>query len=131
MDSPNLKAANELYQAINCNDIGCYLKLFDPQIVRIEFQGSPSEGIYRGLAELEANFKRGRDTWAEGSCSPEQFITSKDKLVVLVHVNVRLKDKSEWIDARIADGLKFRDGRIIEFRSFLEKEEALNWAGLN
>ena len=131
MDSPNLKVANELYQAINRNEIEAALKLFDPQIVRIEFEGFPSSGTYRGLAELKAHLIKGRDTWAEGSCSPEKFITNKDKLVVLLHVNVRLKDKAEWIDARIADGLTFRDGRIIEFRSFIKNEEALKWAGVD
>jgi len=124
IESANQKTAGELYHAINGNDVESALKLFDPQVVRIEFE----DGTYNGLAELEAHIIQGRNTWAEGSCSPEEFISNKDKLVVLVHVHVRQKDKTEWIDARVADGLRFRNGRIIEFRSFMKKEDALNWA---
>ena len=131
MDSSNIKVASEFYQALNCNDTEAALKLLDPEIVRIEFEGSPSGGTYRGLAELKAHLIQGRDTWAEGSCKPEDFITNNDKIVVWVHVKVRQKGKTEWIDAHIADGFAFRDGKIIEFRSFFKKEEALKWAGVD
>ena len=57
---------------------------------------------------MEAQLSQGRSTWAEGGCEPEQFIVAGDKIVVLLHVRVRLKNKSEWIDARIADGFTFR-----------------------
>jgi hypothetical protein len=116
------------YQALNQNDLEAALKLFDPHVVRREFEGSPSGGIFRGLSELKANFTQGRSTWAEGSCSPEEFISCRDKLVVIAHVRVRLKDKTEWIDGHVADGFAFKDGKISEFHSFLKKEEALAWA---
>lgn len=116
------------YQALNQNDVEAVLKLFDAQVVRREFEGTPSGAIVRGLSELKAHFIRGRSTWAEGSCSPEQFIPCGDKLVVIAHVHVRLKDKTEWIDGHVADGFAFKDGKIIEFHSFLKKEEALEWA---
>ena len=47
-----------------------------------------------------------------------------------VHVRVRLKEATDWLEGRIADGFAFRNGRIVEFRSFLERAEALKWAGI-
>ena len=41
--------------------------------------------------------------WAEGSCEPGRFIVAGDKIIVFVHVRVRLKDNEEWIEARLAD----------------------------
>ncbi|WP_408098006.1 nuclear transport factor 2 family protein [Peredibacter sp. HCB2-198] len=123
-----IETLKELYAAINRYDIPAILNLFDPQIVRIEFEGSPSGGTYRGLGEIKEHFAQARGTWAEGSCEPEKFVIAGDKIIVFVHVSVRLKDKREWIDGRVADVFTFQNDKVIEMRSFFENEEALNWA---
>jgi len=51
-------------------------------------------------------------------------------VVVYLHVRVRLKGATEWIDARFADGFVFRDGRIVEYRTFGARADAMRWAGL-
>lgn len=123
-----IETLKELYAAINRNDIPAVLNLFDPQIVRIEFEGSPMGGTYRGLDEIKAHFIQARNTWAEGSCMPEKFEVVADKTIVSVHVRVRQNDKTEWIDGRVTDGFAFRNGKVTEMRSFFENEEALKWA---
>jgi len=119
----------QLYAAINRNDIPAALKFFSPQIERVEPEGFPSSGTYRGLEEMGAHFKSARDTWAEGRCDPEKFMSVGDKMIAYVHVRVRLKNQSEWIDAQVADGFRFQDHKIIEWRSFVEEKVALDWAG--
>lgn len=116
---------NEIYAALNRNDLSAYLSFFDPKIVRFESFG----GRFHGLEELKANFSLGRDTWAEGSCQPENLITVGNKVVVFVHVKVRLKNKDEWIDGQVTDVFTFEGSKVIEFYSFLNRNEALNWAG--
>jgi len=103
---------------------------FDPQIVRIEPKGFPTAGTYRGIAEVREHVTKGRGTWAEGTCEPERFLVNGDKVVVYLHVRVRLKDSTDWIDARFADGFVFRDGKITEYLSFAQRAEALDWAGI-
>lgn len=120
----------QFYAAINRNDIQALTPYFDPQIVRIEFEGFPTAGTYRGIAEVQAHVAKGRGTWAEGTCEPEKFLTHGDKVVVYVHVRVRLKDSTDWIDARFADGFVFHAGKITQFISFGERQESLTWAGI-
>lgn len=43
---------------------------------------------------------------------------------------LRLKDKQDWIDARFADGFIFRGGKVLQMRTFAERQQALDWAGL-
>lgn len=124
------KVLTEVYAAINRNDIPALLKTFAPEIEAIQFEGSPSAGIYRGMAEVEANFSRARDTWAEGACNPEQFLPAGDRILVLVHVRVRLKNQTEWLEGRVTDAFTFRNGKITEMRTFAERQEALDWAGI-
>jgi uncharacterized protein len=120
----------QFFAAINRNDMQAITRDFDPQIVRIEPEGFPTAGTYRGIAEVQEHVRKGRGTWAEGTCEPEKFLVKGDKVVVYLHARVRLRDSTEWIGGRFADGFVFRDGKIIEYRSFGERPEALEWAGI-
>ena len=124
------EALREVYAAINRNDIPAALKIFDPQIEWIEFEGFPSAGVYRGHAEVKVHLSQGRETWAEGSCEPERFIVAGDKIIVFLYVRVRLKNKLEWIEGRLADVFTFRNGKVIQMRTFAERQQALEWAGV-
>ena len=124
------EALREAYAALNRNDIPAMLNAFDPQIERIEPPEFPAGGTYRGHAAVEAHLSKARETWAEGSCEPEQFIVAGDKIVVFLHVRVRLKDNTEWIEGRLADVYTFRNGKAIQMRHFPDRRQALEWAGV-
>ncbi len=128
--STEIEALNQFFAAINRNDMQSIIKDFDPQIVRIEPQGFPTAGTYRGIAEVQEHIKKGRGTWAEGACEPEEFFTHGDKVVVYLHARVRLKDSTDWVGGRFADGFVFRGGKIIQYLSFGERRDALQWAGI-
>ena len=123
-----IKLLRQFFAAINRNDLPGITQYFDPQIVRIEPGGFPTAETYRGIAEVQAHVAKGRGTWAEGTCEPEKFLIHGDKVVVYLHVRVRLKDSRDWIDARFADGFMFCAGKIIHYRTFGERREALQWA---
>jgi len=122
-------ALREAYAALNRNDIPGMLTAFDPQIEWTEPYEYPGAGTYRGLAELEPHLTQARDTWAEGSCEPEAFMVAGDKMVVFVHVHVKLKHKAELAEGRLADVYTFRNGKAVHMRSFPDRQEALAWAG--
>ncbi|WP_081112259.1 nuclear transport factor 2 family protein [Bdellovibrio sp. HCB117] len=130
MRTPEVETVKAFYEALNNNDISAAMKLFDPNIERVEFEDLPTGGTYRGLDEMKAHITSGRATWAEGSCHPERFLVAGDKVVVFVHVHVRLKNKTEWIDGHVADVFAFRGEKIIQMRSYLKNEQALEWAGV-
>jgi uncharacterized protein len=124
-----METVRKIYNAINRNDIPAAMEFFDPQAERIEPPGFPTAGTYRGIPAIQAHISHGRGTWAEGTCEPERLIAAGDKIVVFCHVRVRLKDHTDWIDARFADGYTFRNGKVIQFNSFGERQRALKWAG--
>jgi uncharacterized protein len=128
--SSEIEVLHQFFAAINRNDMQAIIKDFDPQIVRIEPAGFPTAGTYRGIAEVQEHVAKGRGTWAEGTCEPEEFFTHGDKVVVYLHVRVRLKDSTDWIDGRFADGFVFRAGKIIQYLTFGERRDALQWAGI-
>jgi len=124
------EALRETYAALNRNDIPAAVKAFDPQIEWTDPVEYPSGGTYRGLADVEAHFTQARATWAEGSCEPQRFIVAGDKIIVFVDVRVRLKDEAEWREGQLADVYTFRNGKVIHVRSFPDRRQALEWAGV-
>jgi ketosteroid isomerase-like protein len=136
MDEPTRSLAaeteslREAYAALNRNDIPEMIKAFDPQMEWTDPDDSPMAGTYRGHAEVKAHLSRARATWAEGACEPERFLVAGDKIVVFVDVRVRLKDRVDWIEARLADVYTFRNGKAIRMRSFADRRQALEWAGV-
>ena len=124
-------ALREAYAALNRNDIPAFVKAFDPQIEKTELAESPGGGTYHGLAAVQAHLSQARGTWAEGSCAPERFIVAGDKIIVFVHVHVRLKHETEWREGSIADVYTFRDGKVIHIRVFADRRQALEWGGAN
>src|SRR3954463_15307408 len=129
MSTP-IEALKQFFAAINRNDMRAITKDFDPEIVRIEPEGFPTAGTYRGLAEVQEHVRKGRGTWAEGTCEPERFLENGDKVVVYLHAWVRLNGSTAWVGGRFADGFVFRNGKITQYLSFGERAEALRWAGI-
>src|SRR5687768_16866917 len=133
-----IEAIRQAYAALNRNDIPGFVRVFDPQIERIEFSGSPQGGTYHGLAAVTEHVAKARATWAEGSCEPRRFIVapagsppgSADRVIVLTHVRVRLKHETEWREGRTADVFTFRNSKAIQFRTFADERQALEWAGI-
>ena len=124
------EALERFFDAINRNDMQAITRDFDPDIVRIEPDGFPTAGTYRGIAQVQQHVTTGRGTWAEGTCDPEKYLQNGDKVVVYLHARVRLKDSTEWVGGRFADGFEFRNGKIVQYLSFGERAQALEWAGI-
>lgn len=124
------EALKNAYAALNRGDVDGFVKDFDPQIERSEFLESPNGGSYHGLESVREHVTQGRSTWAEGSCEPERFIVAGDKIVVLTNVRVRLKNETEWLEGQTADVYTWRNGKAIQFRTFADERQALEWAGI-
>lgn len=124
------QALKEAFAALNRNDIPAMVQVFDPQIERIEPPEFPAGGTYHGLAAVQEHLSRARETWAEGSCEPERFIVAGDKVVVFLYVRVRLKHETEWREGALADVFTFRNGKVIQFRTFADRQQAIEWAGV-
>ena len=128
--SSAIEVLEQFFAAINRNDMQAMVRDFDPQIVRIEPEGFPTAGSYRGIAEVQEHVRKGRGTWAEGSCEPEKFLVNGDKVVVYLHAWVRLHESTDWVGGRFADGFVFRHGKITQYLTFWQRGDALQWAGI-
>ena len=123
------QVVRDFYAALNGNDIVAAVRDCDAEFEWVEPAEYPGAGTYRGLATVTAHFLWARERWAEGSCELERLIVAGDRVVALVAVRVRLKDEAEWRVGDIGDVFTFRDGKLIQGRTFRSRQEALEWAG--
>ena len=130
MLSAEAETLRETYAALNRNDIPAAVQAFDPQIEWVEPTEYTGGGTYHGLAQVEAHLAQARARWAEGSCEAERLLVAGDKVIVFVHVHVRLKDETEWREGRHADVYTFREGKAVQMRIFEDIQEALRWSGI-
>lgn len=128
--SAETETIEQFYAAINRFDMEAMPAFFHPEVVRIEPEGYETSGTHHGIPALLETIRKGRGTWAEGSCKPEEFRAKGDKVVAYVYAWVRLKETNEWVGGRFADGFAFRDGKIVEFQTFWERPKGLQWAGI-
>jgi uncharacterized protein len=120
-----IEELKKTYDALNRNDIPGFMKIFDPEIERIEPAEIPSDGVFKGLKAVTEHVSKARATWAEGSCKPERFIVDGNRIIVSVHVRVRLKHEKEWREGRVADVFTFADDKVIQFRSVFDEQQIL------
>src|SRR5262249_21282348 len=128
--TPEIEALRAYYAAINRNDLPAAFQIFDPEIEWTEPEGFPESATRYGSAALTAHITKQRGNWAEGGCEPERLVVSGDRVISVVHVNVRQKNRTEWNDGRIGEVYTFRDGKIVHGRLFMEPEEAFEWSGI-
>lgn len=122
-----IDAVREAYAALNRGDVAGFIRLFDASVERIEeFSGFTC----RGLAAMTQHVAEGRATWAEGACQPQRFSVAGNRVVVFCDVRVRLKNETQWREGRTVDVYTFRDGKVIEFRTFTDERQAMQWAGV-
>lgn len=126
----NVAKVKAVYDAINRGDMDAVVADLDDSIVWIEPDYYPIGGTHRGRAAVRAHMEEARATWAEGACSPTDFVVFGGRIVVLAHVHVRLKT-AQCSDGDIGDVYTFRDGKVIEMRHFPEPDDALAWARAN
>jgi len=122
-----IDAVHEAYAALNRGDVPGFVRLFDASVERIEeFSGVTCHG----LAAVTQHVAEGRATWAEGGCQPQRFRVAGDRVIVFVDVRVRLKNETQWREGRTVDVYTFRNGKVIEFRTFGDERQAVQWAGV-
>ena len=73
-----IDALERCFAAINRNDMQAMIRDFDPQIVRIEPEGFPTAGTYRGIAEVREHVRTGRGTGAKRASGPASRVGRRE-----------------------------------------------------
>jgi ketosteroid isomerase-like protein len=107
------------------------LSLWDDDVEFEEDPRFPEAGIYRGRAAVAAYFDSFKSLFETFDFEVEDIIDAgDDRVLMLVRESVR--GLGSGVDTQMRSGwiMRIRDGKVVRVRPYVEREEALQAAGL-
>jgi len=131
MSQANVEVVTRLVEAWNEADVEAILALFHAECEVVFPPEVPEPGPFRGHAELRG--------WVEGFLAAWEFhraevveLTVEDGAVIaMLHLTGRGSESGIEMDETDAHLFAFRDGRVISWRNFADRSQALEAVGLS
>jgi ketosteroid isomerase-like protein len=105
-------------------------ELVDPDILYVIDPPAWLAGTYRGRAEVEDMVRSTLEIYDEFRFEGDEFIDAGDAIVVLGAVHARGALSGASVVQTAAIESRVHDGRIYAFRAYLDRDAALEAAGL-
>ena len=120
-----MEIVERFFEARSRGDLS-YLDLID---LDAEFDLSESRathrGIYRGHEEIRRQWESQREAWAVAELRPVEPVVVGEKVVVTVQISAEGRSSGVKLEGQGANVFTFRDGKIVHFKLFQTKAEAL------
>jgi len=132
MSEENVEKVLRAYEAWNRRDFDAAVEIGDPEIEwtmvgTTRFPGT--EGTYHGHEGVREFWRVFIEPWAEFRIEVEETRAAGDLVVAFVRFHAKARQDLE-LEAPFVHLLEFRDDKVIRFRSFDDRAEALEAAGL-
>ena len=114
-------------EAYRRGDVDAALADVHPEVAWNPFEEAPMHGV----EAVRAYLTRWESDWEELETTPEEFIDAGDQVVAVVHFRGRGRGSGIEVDARSYSVHTVRDGKTVAMEEFLERDEALEAAGLS
>lgn len=120
------------YEAFRRQDRDAVLALYDADVeADLSRSGIPDAGVYHGHDGLRAGWAKWRGVWERYDFELEELIEVGDRVLALTRVQARSKGQGMEAEVRGADVLTVRNGLIVHFVNFMDRDAALREAGLS
>ena len=131
MSQENIELARETYAAFNRRDLESVLKVCDPEVEVHDPPQMPDSSIHRGHEAVMRDWQETFDAFDEFSVEVEEYRDLGDTLLVFLRYRGRGQGSGVPVEAQIAHVLTVREGKLVRMRQFLDRDEALEAAGLS
>jgi len=125
-----VRAANEAFVG---GDIEAALNALDPEIEWHATVGGIDEGrVYRGRDQVVQAFADYFAVWERMEMKADKYIDAGDDEVVVFHHEVaKGRESGAVVETDTGTVQTLRDGKIVRVRSYMDREQALEAAGLS
>jgi uncharacterized protein len=100
---------------------------WDPRYARL----TGGSRVYRGPDEVEMTTREWLSAWKWFRIEPEGFIDAGESVVVLARYHARPRHGGPEIEDQATEVWTLRDGKVVRFRSYRDRAEGLEAAGLS
>jgi hypothetical protein len=126
MSQRNVDILRSAYDAFDRGEANALFDVLDPAIEWQSLEDTePKYGVEGVLESVGAWFQ----VWDDFHIEPEEFIDSGDRVVVVVKERGRVAGSGEQVTQRFFQVWTLRDDRVVAFREYKTKREAVDAAG--
>ena len=130
MSSENVASVRRFVDAFNRRDLESVIADIDPGGELHEWPEAPGARSYRGADGVRAALDTWFETWEWMRVEIEDIFDVGDHVVVTLHQRARGKTSEAEVEIRSFNVYTFREGKVTGIRLFLERERALEAAGI-
>jgi ketosteroid isomerase-like protein len=131
MSQENVELAREALDAFSRDGVTGLLAFLDPNIEWVSIPGFlPDAEDRRGHAGVIRWFEQIGELFADTRWEAREFVDSGDRLMIASTVSGRGRVSGAVAETALFHAITVRDGRVVRFESYLERDEALEAAGL-
>jgi ketosteroid isomerase-like protein len=118
------------YAAIERQDWDEVQALYHPEIEWTDPPEVPDGGTHVGVDAVRESWQNYLDALEEWKLEPLEFLSGKDEILVHSKVNGVARHTGIPIDLDLFQVWTARDGLLVRMRAFLDREQALEAAGM-
>jgi ketosteroid isomerase-like protein len=122
MSQENVGIVRESYEAFTREEPAALLTLLDPDI---HWKSVEDTEARRGVDGVLESLSGWLEVWDEFHIEPEEFIDAGQHVIAIVKEWGRVKGSESVVSERFLQVWTMRDGKIVAFREFKTKPEAL------
>lgn len=132
MSQQNVEIIREFTEAFNRADYAACLDAIDPDVEWHPPPDIPNAAVATDRGALIANFQDWLGAWDDYRSVPDEILEGTEETVlVFAQESGRGKDSGIEVRSRRITGVyELRDGKIVRFKAYLDRDEALQAAGL-
>lgn len=113
------------YEALNRGDVSAALEVLHPSAEWHEHSDLPEASDYRGRESIRAFLEGFLDSWQEFRQEPEDFLTSGDRVAIVLRLFARGKGSGIEVEARYVHLWTMRDGKGVRIDAYHDAAEGL------
>jgi limonene-1,2-epoxide hydrolase len=128
----NVETFRRVIEAFNAEGLDGAMRYFDEEI-EVYDPDLPGNGTIRGHEEVRRTIGQMVDSFDQMTVRDFEFVPAGDRVVGLIHTTGRGEGRRGQMEVQIRDAhtMTFRDGKVVYWRLYLDRAEALADAGLN
>jgi ketosteroid isomerase-like protein len=130
MSQENVETVRGVMSAYVAGDNEAALAAFDSEV---EFDASarPEGQVFRGRSGVAEAMRVWTGAWADWRVEVEEIIDAGDRVLLIARQSGRGKGSGVKVELQEFQVWTFRDGTVIHWKGFLDRDEALEAAGLS
>jgi ketosteroid isomerase-like protein len=127
----NVELHRRALKAFNARDTEAFIACFDPSIEFHSTFAAVESAVYHGQNELRRYFRDLADAWEEIRGEPEAYFDLGEHTLAFHVMHGRGRHSGVEVGMPIAQVVRWREGVIVYFKAYADREEALRDLGVS